>query len=65
MVTKEAKGYRDLYPVVVDDPLDPRFSEPAKSEIPGLLEQKSYEVVSKSEIPDGATILKSRVQHSI
>ena len=50
--------------VIVDDPLDYRFKESTKDEIKGLIDRGSYEVVQKSGIPVGATILKSRIQKS-
>ena len=50
--------------VIADDPLDNRFKESSKDEIKGLLDRGSYEVMQKSDILVGATILKSRIQNS-
>ena len=50
---------------IVEDPMDPRFQKSSKEEMKGLVDRGSYKVVNKTEIPKGATIVKSRVQHSI
>ena len=51
--------------VIVYDPTDPRFLESSREEIQGLLDRGTYVVVNESDVPPGATVLKSRVVHSI
>ena len=63
MIAKVSRIYPSIYVTIVEDPLDSRFIWPSTSEIKGLFERKSWELVKKSAIPEGATILKSRVQH--
>ena len=54
-----------LYTVIIDDLEDARFTKSASAQIKGLLERESYSAVSKSDIPYGSIILKSRVRNTI
>ncbi len=46
--------------------MDPRFLDSSRAEIQGLLDRGTYIVVNQDDdVPPGATILKSRVIHSI
>ena len=50
---------------IVSDPLDPRFLKSSRAEIRVVLERRSYVAFNRKDIPNRATNLNSRVQHSI
>ncbi len=50
-----------VYVVIVDNPCDLRFREADYKEIKVLLDRGTYVVVNESEVPPGATVLRSRV----
>ncbi len=53
------------YVVVVNNPEDPRFREADYNDIKGVLDRGTYAVFSAEGIPKGATVLRSRMIHSI
>ena len=59
------KPPNEVCEIVVRDTLDPRFVESSLNEIKGLLERGTSIAARKEKIPNRATILKSRVHHSI
>ncbi len=55
---------KSIYEIIYN-PMDPRFQKSSCDEINGLLTRRFYRVVKKEDIPPDATVLSSRVHHSI
>ncbi len=50
---------------IFHNPIDSRFTAASKDEIEGLVSRGSYKVVREEDIPENATILKSRKNNTI
>ena len=51
--------------VIVDEPTESRLLESSREEIQGLLGRGTHIVDNESDVPPGATVLKSRILRAI